>query len=114
MSWENWLLSISAIIVAVAFVVLVIYVIIALLSMKRMVNDIDQKIHSFDPLFRVLNKAGNVIEKKTDQELADVEEALYREREPPRRNTGVNSAIEVAEWALIGLSLWQKIKERRR
>jgi hypothetical protein len=114
MVWENWTLAICAIIVAAAFLVLVIYVIIALLSMKRIVNDLDQKIHAFDPLFRILTKAGNVIEKKTDQELAEVEEELYKESEPPRRNGGVNTAIEVAEWALIGLSLWQKIRERRR
>jgi len=117
MSWENWLIAISVGVIAIAFVILVIYVILALLSMKRMVNDLDQKVHALDPLFRVVSKAGNVIEKKTDIELAAVEEAMLREREPPpppRRNGAVNAALEVAEWALVGFSLFQKIREKRR
>jgi uncharacterized protein YoxC len=113
MVWEHWLIGISVVIIAIAFVVLVIFVILALNSMKQMLNDLDQKVRSFDPLFRVLNKAGNVIEKKAEKQLDDVEESLTREREYKRHN-GVNAAIEVAEWALVGLALWQKIRERRR
>jgi uncharacterized protein YoxC len=117
MIWEHWLIAVSIGIIAIAFVVLVIYVILALLSMKKMVNDFDQKVHSFDPLFRILTKAGTVIEKKTDKELAEVEEEMLRERaapQPAHKRNGMHAAIEVAEWALVGLTLWQKIRERRR
>lgn len=111
MIWENWLVATSVGVIAIAFVVLVVYVILALKTTQSMLRDLDLKIHSFDPLFRIVSKAGLVIEKKATQELEDVEEALAKE---PRRSTSVNTAMDVAEWALIGVSLWQKIKERRR
>ena len=113
MIWEHWLIAISIGIAAIAFVALVVFVILALISMKQMLNDIDQKVHSLDPLFRLVSRAGDVIEKKAEKQLADVEQKIYEERALPRSN-GLNTAVEVAEWALIGLALWQKIKEKRR
>jgi uncharacterized protein YoxC len=107
------MMAISVLVIAIAFVILVIFVILALVSIKRMTNDINQKVHAFDPIFRVVSKAGDVIEKKTDKQIADMEAAVSEEREL-RRSGGVNTAMEVAEWAMVGLALWQKIKERRR
>jgi uncharacterized protein YoxC len=111
MSWQMWLIAISAGIVAIAFVLLVIYVIRALLTIKSMMNDLDQKVHSFDPLFRVLNRAGSVIEKKADRRLSEAEELAERE---PYKRSGVHTAMEVAEWALVGVSLWQKLRSRNK
>lgn len=118
MIWEHWIIAISVGIVAIAFVVLVVYVILALLSMRQMVDDIDRKVQSFDPLFRVVSRAGKAIEKKAShvKELADdydeppLSERLTGER---RSSKAVNTAMEVAEWAMIGMALWQKIRERR-
>lgn len=113
MIWENWLVAISVGIIALAFVALVIFVILALISIKQMLNDVDQKIHSLDPLFRIVSKAGNVMEKKAVKQLSEVEERVSEEREY-QRSHGVNTAMEIAEWALIGLALWQKFKDKRR
>lgn len=115
MGSEGWLIAISIGVIALAFVALVIFVILALLSMRRMVQDLDDKVRTFDPLFRVVNKAGNAIERKASkikQLSEDVEEEVCIEREC-RRDSTVNTAMEVAEWALIGMALWQKIREKK-
>lgn len=112
MIWENWLVAISIGLIAVAFVVLVVFVILALVSMRKTVDDVEHKLHSLDPLFRVVSRAGNVMEKQAEKKLADVEAEIRAESLQTR--TGTTTAMEVAEWALIGLALWQKIKERRR
>jgi len=104
---ENWLVAVSIGMIAIAFVVLIIFVILALLAMRRMVMDIDQKVHSFDPLFRVVSKAGSVIERKA------AKAKQFSEDVEPRGGSGINTAMEVAEWAMIGLALWQKIREKR-
>jgi uncharacterized protein YoxC len=114
MPWENWMIAISVLVIAIAFIILVIFVILALVSLKRMTNDLNQKVHAFDPIFRVVSKAGDVIERKTEKQLADVEAAAASQERELRRNGGVNTAMEVAEWAMVGLALWQKIKEKRR
>lgn len=110
-----WLIAISIGIVALAFVALVVFVILALLSLRQMVNDLDNKVRSFDPLFRVVSKAGSAIEKKASKirQLSEEVEGSIPEERHPQAERAVNTAMEVAEWALIGLALWQKIKERR-
>lgn len=117
MTWEAWLIAISIAVVALAFAALVIFLIVTLLSVRSMVKDLDHKVHSFDPLFRVVNKAGDAIERKTSrvkQLSEDVEEELEEDLRDQRRGSTVNTAMEVAEWALIGLALWQKVKVRKR
>lgn len=117
MSWETWLISISIGIVALAFVALVIFLIRTLISLCSVMHDLENKVHAFDPLFRVVNKAGDAIEKratKVKQLSEEVEDELCCERREMKKDNTVNTAMEVAEWALIGLALWQKIRERRR
>lgn len=116
MGWESWLITLSVVIVALAFVALAVFIIKTLLSLRQMVNDLDQKVHDFDPLFRVVNQAGMVIERKAQkvQEFSEeFEESLNRKKHARRENQS-NTAMDVAELAVIGLSLWQKIQERRR
>jgi uncharacterized protein YoxC len=111
----NWLIVASICLVALAFVALVIYLILTLLSLRRMVRDLDDKVHSLDPIFRVVAKAGSAIEKKAThmrQLSEEIEDSTSYECSR-RRDRPVNTAMEVAEWALIGMALWQKIKERR-
>lgn len=116
MSWESWLIAISILIIALAFVALAIFVIVTLLSLRQMVNDLDQKVRAFDPIFRVVNQAGQALERKAakvEQLSEEIEESVCRKYEHKREGV-VNTAMEVAEWAIIGMSLWQKIQERRR
>jgi uncharacterized protein YoxC len=116
MVWENWLIAISVLLIALAFVVLAIFIIVTLLSLKRVVTDLDDKVRAFDPIFRVVNQAGSIIEKKADKiqhALDETGDDICRKCEQ-RRESHFNVAMEVAEWAIIGLSLWQKFKERKK
>ncbi len=116
MSWENWLIGISIFVIALAFVALVIFLIVTLVSLRHIVTDLDQKVRAFDPIFRVVNRAGEAIEQKTahmERTVADVDEAVS-ERYESKKEGGISTAMEVAEWALIGLTLWQRIQKRKR
>ena len=115
MTIESSLITISIGIIALAFVALVVFVILSLLSLRQVVKDLDEKVHSFDPLFRVVTKAGIALERKVTKvkQLADEVEESVSEKGIHRQDGAVNTAMEVAEWAMIGLALWQKIKERR-
>ena len=112
----TWLIAVSISIIALAFVALIVFVIMTLVSLRKMVDDLDARVRTFDPLLRVVNKAGNAIERKAShikQLSEDVEEEeafVHRER---RRTGGMNTAMEVAEWALIGMALWEKIREKK-
>jgi uncharacterized protein YoxC len=116
MTWEYWLIAISIGVFALAFLGLVIFLAITLMSVRATVKNVDHKVHSFDPLFRVVNKAGCAVERKASkvkQLSEDVEEEIVDLARDKRKERVVNTAMEVAEWALIGLALWQKIKQER-
>ncbi len=110
-----WIISISVCIVAVAFVALVIFLGVTLLSLRHTISDLDDKIHSFDPIFRVVSKTGDVIEKKTSRmyQISEEAERSIHDRVEEKRERIMNTALEVAEWTLVGVALWQKIRERK-
>ncbi len=113
----TWLIAVSISIVALAFVALIVFVIMTLVSLRKMVDDLDTRVRTFDPLLRVVNKAGNAIERKASHikqlsEDVEEEEEEFVRRES-RRGGAVNTAMEVAEWALIGMALWEKIREKK-
>lgn len=113
---DNWIISLSIAIVALAFVALVVFLGITLLSLRKTLSDVDEKIHSLDPLFRVVSKTGDAIEKKANRVrflAQEVEEQL--EEEVEERNTSkLNTAVEIAQWTLVGVALWQKLRDRRK
>jgi uncharacterized protein YoxC len=119
---ENWIISISIAVIALAFVALVTFVIIALASMKGVVKNLDHKVHAFDPLFRVVSKASNLIEKKamyTKQFAQEAEEELAEEIAEhnngyTREKRPKSMAMEAAEWALVGLSLWKQMQKGKK
>lgn len=115
MSIDSWIISISVGIVALSFVALVIFLGITLLSVRRTIEDVDDKLHSFDPLFRIVSKTSGAIEKKTCRaiELAEEEEEALIDEEQERKARVLNKALEVAEWTLVGVALWQKLRERK-
>jgi uncharacterized protein YoxC len=114
MTAESWIISISVGLVALACVALIIYLILALLAVRKMILDLDEKVRTFDPLFRVVNKAGSAIEHKAAKikQLSEEVEEEYSSS-TPKKDKAINTAMEVAEWALIGMALWQKIRERK-
>ncbi len=98
--WEWWVICISVALAALAFVALVVYCACALYSIRKLTKHIDRKIHDLDPYFHVLGSVGKGVEK-----------CAYRERE--RIETRSDQAVDTLEWALMGLTLWQKFKERK-
>ncbi|NGX60826.1 MAG: hypothetical protein K940chlam9_00298 [Chlamydiae bacterium] len=112
---ESWLIAVSIGIVALAFLALVIYLIVTLVSLRKTIDATNEKIHTFDPLFRTVDRVGEAIEKRTGsvrQLSEEVEEEEYRGRRS-RKSRTIDTALEVAEWALVGLAIWNKMKERR-
>ena len=121
--WETWVIALSIGVIALMFVVLSVFLVILLVSLRRTVKtansictDLEGKIHAFDPVFNVVSGIGHAVEKRTAcvrQLSKEVEESVVQEKQ--EREAGVlNTALEVAEWTLIGMALWQKIKERRK
>lgn len=114
MTVTTWIIAISIGIVALAFLALVIFLGVTLLSLRQTIADVDEKIHAFDPLFRLLSKTGGALERKAAcvRQLANEIEEEQCTREQVRKKEVFNTALEVAEWTLIGVSLWQKIRRR--
>lgn len=120
--WENWVIAISVAVVALMFVLLVICVVILLASVCRTLKttqaictDLEKKVHVFDPLFNVVSGVGQAVKKRACnvQQLAEEMDESYA-REKQQKTEGIlNTALEVVEWSLIGVSLWRRIKERK-
>lgn len=120
--WESWVIALSIGIVALMFVLLVIFLVITLVSLCRTLKtansicaDLEAKVHSFDPLFNVVHHMGDAVEKRTGsvRQLADEVNQSAAQAKEQKTNSILNTALEVAEWTLIGLALWKKVKERR-
>lgn len=121
--WESWVIALSIGIVALAFVALVVFLIMTLVSLREtlkttneMCADLEQKIHAFDPVVRVVSEVGSTVEKCVHK----IKHAADESQPCPcchpnhgKVESRVNTVLEVAEWAVVGLALWQKIKERR-
>ncbi|MFZ0564603.1 MAG: hypothetical protein WAM28_00170 [Chlamydiales bacterium] len=119
---SSWVIAISCAVVALMFLLLVVFLIITLVSVCRTLKttqsicaDIESKIHAFDPLFHVVSGVGQAVEKRACnvQQLAeDVDKSCARDKS--QKTEGIlNTALEVVEWGLIGVSLLKRIKDRR-
>lgn len=120
-NFEVWIIAFAIGVIALTFIVLVVFTVMMLISMRRTLksttevcDDLNDKFHSLDPLFRMAHGVGSKIENtRCMRGLTDeIEESIYEER-IHRSEENTNTTLEVAEWALIGLSLWNKIKKRR-
>lgn len=114
----NWVIAISVGVAVLAFVVLVVFLCITLFSLRKTLNtsdalleetkdvvdDLQVKIHAFDSLFRAVSNVGGVVEKKVTKAAEEVEE---------REDRRANLVTDALEFAILGVTLWQKIKERR-
>ncbi len=128
--WEGWLIGISVILVACAFIALVIFLIIFLRSLRKtllhtnqllkdsdeVVRGVERKLHAVDPLFKAVADMGSILEKHTccikHHAEANLEKELEQKYE--KVNERANIVTDVIEWSLLGVSLWQKFKEKRR
>ena len=120
-------IEISVAVIAFAFVVLVIYLVITLIGVRKTLKNVDRtllefhheirgltqttnkvaenilfKAQSLDPLFNSLHEVGTVAEKKAEN---------YRLSAVADRNESIEQVVQIAA---IGLNLWQKFKKGRR
>ncbi len=114
METSSLIIAISVAVVALALVALIIFLITVLVSLKRTLDstqeicqDVEGKLQAFDPLFRIAGRASVRLERKSKRF------KHYVEEEEEEDDPALNTAFEAAEWALIGLSLWRKIRARR-
>jgi uncharacterized protein YoxC len=114
-SWV-WVLVACVIIVAIAFVVLVAYLAVLLVSLKRTINtadhichDLQGKVNAFDPYFQMIEQIGTAVEKKAGH----VAQAIGESEGGLKGDKYLGAAMAVTNLALVGLSVWQKLKRRK-
>ncbi len=101
---EYWVIWIAIAIVAIAFAALVVYSIFALISLRKLLRnanelvvDLEEKARSLDPYFHVASGVGEALE-------------CFSGRKKGERS---NKWVDLVECSLVGLSLWQKLKEKK-
>lgn len=113
------LIGISIGVVALAFVVLVVYLCTTLITLRKtletsnkllkdarvVIDDLQGKVHAFDAVFRTISQVGNVVEKKVSHA---TEEIIEGER------SKMGFVTDALEWAILGVTLFQKFKDKRR
>lgn len=115
------MIEISVAVIAVAFVLLVLYLIILIRSLRVTLSQVDHLIHeingkteSLTPFFNALNQTGQILEKKAANLKKNcdhcLEEECDRDEFEKKSLIAASAAIELMG---ICLSAWQKIKKRR-
>lgn len=129
MGWESWVIGISVGIIAIAFVVLVIFVVGVLIDLRRslqqttlliqetnnVVADVERKLHAFDPVFRAVDTLSETLQKQANSAkyvAEEISEVSQREVRDVKISKHTQTVLEVAEWAMLGFALWKKIKKR--
>lgn len=126
------IIEISVAIIALAFVVLVIYLIMTLKETQKVLKnvnlmsyDINEKVNTLNPLFKTIENVGQVLEKKTNnfkhRALSKMDSTDYQdwvnnnepkeEREAPDEVSAIVS--DLVDLTSIGVRLWQTYKKRR-
>ncbi|MEZ5315039.1 MAG: DUF948 domain-containing protein [Chlamydiales bacterium] len=111
MSTDSLIISISVAIVACAFIAIVIFLAIILLSLRRTILDMDDKIQAFAPLARFIFKIGDLVEKK-EKGMSESEDEISK-KAFKKKDRCLDAVIEVVRWALVGVAIWQKLKEKK-
>jgi len=116
------LITLSIVLSALAFIILVIFLVVTLVllakSLKRtdrliensneVAKNLGDKLHAFDPLFGHVSKVGEIVEERAEESVREFED------EHARRHAEVAvSALEFVEWGLIGLSLVMKLRKKK-
>lgn len=127
--YDNYIITISIALASIAFLILVIFLVIALVSLTKSLkrtekliensNDIaknlSQKLHTFDSFFNQFTKANRIVEKKGESPLNLSEELLEGVDEEKRgeRAEVAASILGFIEWGLVGLALIMKTRKNK-
>lgn len=109
---ENLIIAISLGIIAIMFITLAIFAIVTLLAIRKVIINVNDKIHSFDRFFRNFERNDSDSEERVCcrrcHNSSEKEEFFDH-----RKERILNTALEVADWAILGIALWQRLKERK-
>jgi|GEM_PF-6160272 len=120
-----WLIPLSVALAALAFIVLVVFLVIALVRLSRslkrteylieesneIARNVNHKIHAFDPLFDQFSELSHRIERKAEDfdEWDDDEEDNGHQEKLQMAAVG----LELLELGLVGWSLVKKMRRGR-
>lgn len=118
------IIIISIVIAVLAFVALVIFLVCTLVfvmrSLKRteqliehsngIAADVERKLHAFDPLFVRIHEFGEMMNQKSES-IRKLPETSERQES---RVEAIAGAVELCEWALVGVSLASRLFKKRR
>lgn len=113
------IIEISIAIIAVAFLILVIFLVTVLLSLREtlkktsdltddlreMTENLHRDLSAFDPYFRSVADLGELLEEKSC--------SLKKECSKEQEDDPVETIKNILALATIGIGMWQKFKQRR-
>jgi uncharacterized protein YoxC len=100
------MIEISVAIIALAFVILVIFLILTLISLRKTLDDLKEKSQKLDGLFNTIGHVGDYLDKSTEPlEQCDSLYELCHETE--------EKDIDWVGLAAAGLLIWHKLQKRR-
>lgn len=131
---DVWMIDIGILLIAIAFVALVIFVIIALLAITKSIKhankalgeiekDIEDLSHESVKLIQHTNTVLGALDpychiaKRMGQKVESYIAPTQDEESPPpssKKEEVSQTIIEVAEWALIGVTLFERFRTRRK
>ncbi len=118
------IIEISVAVIAAAFVILVIYLIVLIIGLKKTLKEVNitmsearhqlNKAEAFNPLFNAISHTGQILE----QQAADLKNNFFeneeeREKKKKTINNSLMASAAILELAGLGLSIWQKYNKGR-
>lgn len=121
MDANSLIITISIVLAAIAFVVLVVFLVMTLLSVTKslkrterlidnsneIAKNVNEKLHVLDPFFNRVSEVGEIVEKK-----ACCVERMDEEKKDKNMELAA-SVFEFVEWGLLGAALVMKLRRKK-
>lgn len=118
MLWQGWLLGLIAVIIFAVFVVCVLVMLHRMVrKTERLIDDLEIRLRTLDPLLRVINQVGEVVERHAEavRRLNEVTEGFVRECKQESEPKGKMDIVsDLLQWGLLGVSVWNKFRQERK
>jgi len=85
----------------------------AILPLKAISMDLTQKMNYLNPLFRAVSNLGEGLEVKTAALKEQHNWNCVSEKIIAEKEKSDDTVADLIEWAVLGVSIWQKFKRRR-
>lgn len=112
------IIEISVAVIALAFVVLVIYLTITLCAVQKVLQSTQEilqstqeKVDALDGFFKAAELLGD--KAKSAMEHIDESSLASEQGDQDNRSRSKNTMGELIEWLALGVTLWRNLKKRR-